>query len=242
MRSLEFIPKGESCIQNLCDFVRNCDFFSHIIIIDSDKISTSNALDIGIMLKKTLEISIIIAISLKNKNLKNIENMLQKAKDSDINGVVFVSGNDVNNNDSSCKLTSQFRDSIMLAKELNLLTLSATNDIHKAKERLLFGADFIITQSFYDISCVEQFLSHFADSECIIPSFLPFFHQHTLDKWKNDISHKLGIKIPQHYQISQNSEILRLLLHYPHIHISMINADFSNILALIKSLDFWYIL
>lgn len=230
MLSLEFAPKTESCEQNLINFLQNCKIFTHLIIINNHRIIKFEDLKVAYKFQKI--INIILTIAVANKKIQEIEIILKSAKDIGIYGVIFVSGERENNIQNDKNLEMQLKDSIILAKKYNLVIFSATNNIQKIKNRIEWGAESIITQSFYKKLDFVDFLQNFRndEKEKIIPSFFPFFNDSTLSKWRNN---NFGINIPQDYKISQNKEIFNKLLCFRNLHISTINSNFNNLLKII---------
>ena len=223
MYSLEFIYKSEYCLNNLNSFLKRCDFFTHIVLIDKKNINIDR-LSLANRIKNDFGIKVWLTLSLENKSMENIQFLFKKISKAKIDGVILVSG-DFNT------MKIDFKKIGFLLKQIDsdILLLTATDNIAKAKERISYGFDLVITQSFYSLSSLNEFLSHFENENKIFPSFFPFFNSSTLERWRIN---KFGINIPNTYEISQNREIFNALLKKKRLHISMLDSNFNNLLTL----------
>ena len=224
MYSLEFIYKSDHCLNNLNLFLKRCSFFTHIVLIDKKTINRGDPLSLAQKLKNDFNIGVWITLSLGDKNMLYVESILKKISKIGVDGVILVSG-DFNT------MNVDFKKAALLLKSIDSKTmlLSATDDVAKAKERLSYGFDFVITQSLYSLSSLNKFLSHFEDESRIFPSFFPFFNSSTLNRWRVN---KFGINIPNDYEISQNREIFNAFIKKQRLHISMLDSNFNNLLTL----------
>ena len=223
MYSLEFIYKSEYCFDSLNIFLKKCSFFTHIVLIDKKAINIDR-FSLANRIKNDFGLKVWLTLSLENKSIENIQFLFKKISKIGLDGVILVSG-DFN------PMKVDFKKIGFLLKQIesDVLLLTATDNITKAKERLNYGFDFIITQSFYSIPSLNAFLSNFENENKIIPSFFPFFNSSILDRWRIN---KFGINIPNDYEISQNREIFNALLKKKRLHISMLDSNFNNLLTL----------
>lgn len=235
MFSIEFIAKSMSCLDKLNLFLKKCNLFSDLVLIDNKNISNIDSLTLANEIINICDLGIFITISIKNKSLEQIEKQLINISKLNIRlitkprirGVIFVSGDELN---KDSKIIN-YKIILKLTKNLfNGLIFNATNNMAQAKQRLEYGFDGIITQSFYSISKINKIINN----NKIIPSFFPFFNEETLSKWRDN---KLGINIPNNYSIKNNKNILKEFIKLENLHISMINTNFKPLLKLIESIQ-----
>lgn len=156
MRSIELIAKKYSCIDNLVEFIKQREFFTHIITIDNPHLSTLSSLETTRILLQNTNLKVISTINLTNKTPLKIYNIVENTLKYGTNKIALVGSDD-----------ATYTDIIRYLRIFGEMKIfGVVSDINNAKRRILCGFDGVFTQSFYNIATILRIFRDCRNMDC----------------------------------------------------------------------------